>query len=149
MVHVSRTFTVECPAERARSYLADFSNAPEWDPGTVSCERVGDRGAPVAVGARWRNVSKLLVITTELDYELVEDTAERIRLVGRNKTATSTDTVSIRALSAASTELTYDSRVQFNGWAKVSDPLMTLLFHYLAGKTVSGITAALQRPTAS
>ena len=54
-MQVKRVFTVEALQSVVVDYLADFGNAEEWDPGTVSCTRL-DSG-PVQVGARWRNVS--------------------------------------------------------------------------------------------
>ncbi|MEP7024552.1 MAG: SRPBCC family protein, partial [Actinomycetota bacterium] len=68
MVQVTRTFTVAKDAQTVVGYLADFSNAVDWDPGTQSCERQ-DTG-PVRVGSSWRNVSEFLGRQTELNYRL-------------------------------------------------------------------------------
>ena len=46
MVHIVREFEVPCPQDAAVAYLADFANAVEWDPGTVSCVRNGDPARP-------------------------------------------------------------------------------------------------------
>ncbi|WIX75594.1 SRPBCC family protein [Amycolatopsis carbonis] len=68
MVEVTRTFTVATGPREVVEYLKDFGNATDWDPGTQSCERLGS--GPVAVGARWHNVSKIAGVETELTYEL-------------------------------------------------------------------------------
>jgi hypothetical protein len=39
VMSVTRTFTVDKPADAVVSYLADFGNAVDWDPGTQSCVR--------------------------------------------------------------------------------------------------------------
>ena len=46
MVAVERVVTLDHPLEDVVRYLADFSNTREWDPGTVTCERLGS--GPVA-----------------------------------------------------------------------------------------------------
>ena len=40
MVDVIREFTVPRSPEEVVAYLSDFSNAVDWDCGTVRCERV-------------------------------------------------------------------------------------------------------------
>jgi carbon monoxide dehydrogenase subunit G len=142
MVDVSRTFTVEIPPEVAVDYLADFGNAEEWDPGTVSCTRI-DSG-PVEPGARWHNVSKILGRQTELIYVLTEKRADRVTLEGRNKTATSVDRIEVHAASGGS-RLVYRARIRFHGLARLADPLMRFVFERLAGKTVDQMTRALER----
>lgn len=93
MVDVSRTFTVPRPPEEVVAYLSDFSNAVAWDPGTVRCDRVGT--GPVQVGSTWRNVSKVLGRETELEYVLVTLEPDHVVLRGTNKTATSTDDITV------------------------------------------------------
>ncbi|MGY0231559.1 SRPBCC family protein, partial [Longispora urticae] len=58
MVHVVRTFLVDRPVDVVVAYLADFSHAPQWDPGTVRCTPTS--AGPVQVGSTWTNVSKVL-----------------------------------------------------------------------------------------
>jgi len=87
VIRVTRTFIVDKPVDVVVGYLADFSNAVDWDPGTQSCER-RDSG-PVHVGSTWRNVSKFLGRETVLDYRLEALQSGHITLIGSNKTATS------------------------------------------------------------
>jgi carbon monoxide dehydrogenase subunit G len=68
MVAVSRTFVVNKPVSTVLAYLADFSNAEQWDPGTQSCTQIGT--GPVQVGTSWKNVSKIAGVTTEIEYTL-------------------------------------------------------------------------------
>ena len=140
MVHVSRTFTVDAPPEAVTAYLADFSNAEQWDPGTQSCTRVGT--GPVEVGATWHNVSKVLGRETELEYRLERLDPGHIVLVGRNKTATSTDDITVRPAPEGS-EVTYDATVELNGLAKLGAPIMQLEFNRLGDLTVTGIQRAV------
>lgn len=142
MVNVSRTFSAAVPSDVAVAYLADFGNAEEWDPGTVSCTRIGD--GPVERGARWRNVSRILGRETELDYELVEKRQDGVTFEGRNDTATSTDRIDVHSVPGGS-QLVYRATIRFHGVARLADPLMRLVFERLAGKTVDQMTQALER----
>jgi Polyketide cyclase / dehydrase and lipid transport len=94
VIHVTRTFIVDKPADVVVGYLADFGSAVDWDPGTESCER--QDSAPVQVGSTWRNVSKFLGRETVLDYRLVALEPDHVTLVGRNKTAISTDDITVK-----------------------------------------------------
>ena len=97
MVHVQRTFTVNQPVDVVVDYLKDFGHAEQWDPGTVSCTRVGN--GPVGVGSSWQNVSKVRGRETQLEYRLERLEPRRITFVGKNKTATSTDDITLAEAS--------------------------------------------------
>jgi carbon monoxide dehydrogenase subunit G len=144
MVHVVRTFTVERPVDVVVAYLADFGDATQWDPGTVSCTRA-DNG-PVAVGATWNNTSKVLGLTAKLTYRLDRLDPGHVVLVGENDkgTATSTDDISVRpGAEPGTSEVTYDATIVFHGLAKIAAPVMQLEFEKLGNQTVTGIQRAV------
>ena len=145
MVQIAREFEVPCPQGAAVAYLADFANAVEWDPGTVSCVRDGDPAAPVAPGATWTNVSKVLGRETTLTYELVTLTGDHVVLEGSNKTADSKDDITVTAVDERTSRIRYEATITFKGLAKLSDPLMALVFKGIADETVDDMTAALTR----
>ena len=140
MPTVSRTFTVNKPVDAVVAYLADFANAEQWDPGTVTCVPVD--GSPVHVGKTWKNTSKIAGITTEIDYMLKDLTDDRVLLVGSNDTATSTDDISITPHPDGA-EITYTSIVEFNGIAKLGSPVVRLVFEHLANETEDSIKKAV------
>lgn len=140
MSTVSRTFEVEPAPQVVVPYLADFAHAVEWDPGTESCVR-NDSG-PVAVGASWRNTSKIAGVSTELTYTLERLSDEQIVLVGRNDTATSTETIDVAAHGTGS-RITYTNEVQFNGAAKLADPLAKVIFKKLGHDTETQLVETL------
>ncbi|KJK13213.1 polyketide cyclase [Terrabacter sp. 28] len=141
MPSVTRSFTVRREPVAVIDYLKDFANAEEWDPGTESCTRVGD--GPVAVGARWHNVSKIAGVTTELEYELTELTDSRVVLVGRNDSATSTDTITV-VPSGEGSEITYHADLDMHGLANLASPAMKLVFEKLANDTEEQLTRVLE-----
>ncbi len=134
MVHVTRTFTVDHPVEFVVDYLADFSHAEAWDPGTQSCTRT-DGSGPIAVGATWHNVSKVLGRETELTYKLEKLEPGHVVLVGSNKTATSTDDITVTATDSGGSEITYTADIELNGAAKLGAPVMKIEMERLGTKT--------------
>ncbi len=140
MPAVSRTFRVDPAPAAVVGYLADFSHAEQWDPGTVSCTRT-DPG-PVAVGAVWHNVSKVAGVTTELTYTLHRLTGDTIVFIGQNKGATSTDTITVRPDGAGSS-VTYRADLKMHGAAALLAPAMKLIFEKVAGDTERQLTAVL------
>jgi carbon monoxide dehydrogenase subunit G len=140
MTNVTRTFAVKASAAAVIDYLKDFSNAEEWDPGTVSCTRI-DSG-PIQVGSRWYNKSKIAGVSTELTYELTELDADHIVLVGTNDTATSTDTITVRPHDTGS-EVTYDAVIEMRGAAKLAAPLIKVIFEKVGNDTEHDLTRVL------
>jgi carbon monoxide dehydrogenase subunit G len=140
MVHIQRQFHVDRPIGLVVDYLKDFGHAESWDPGTISCTRIGS--GPVEVGAAWENVSKVRGRTTQLDYRLERLEPERLTFVGRNKTATSTDDITFTG-HGESTQIHYDSNIVFHGLAKLADPLLRREFEKLGDETVKQMTHVL------
>lgn len=140
MVSVSRTFTVNKSVEDVVAYLADFTNAEQWDPGTVTC--VPTDSSPVEVGKTWRNTSKIAGVTTEIEYTLERLEPGKVVLVGRNDTATSTDDITVGPHPSGA-EVTYLSTVEFSGIAKLGSPVVRLVFEHLANETEKSIQNAI------
>ena len=145
MVHIVREFEVPCPQDAAVTYLADFANAVEWDPGTVSCQRNGDPAAPVAPGVTWTNASKVLGRETTLQYELTTLAPDGVVLEGHNETATSRDDIGVTAVDGRHSRIRYEATITFKGVARFADPLMQLVFKKVADDTVRDMTTALTR----
>jgi hypothetical protein len=144
MTTVSRTFDVRPAPDLVVAYLKDFGNAVDWDPGTESCTRI-DSG-PVEVGASWHNTSKIGGITTELIYTLERLTDDTIVLVGRNDTATSTDTITVLPNpDGAGSRITYEAVIELSGAAKIADPIMKIVFEKIGSDTEDDMTTVLNR----
>jgi carbon monoxide dehydrogenase subunit G len=140
MPSVSRTFSVSAPPDRVVDYLKDFSNAEEWDPGTVSCTQKGE--GPVEVGTTWHNVSKIVGVTAELTYRLDELTNRMLVFVGENSSSTSTDTITVDA-SGSGSVITYHADLEMKGAAKILSPAMKIVFEKLANDTEKQMTTVL------
>ena len=141
---MTRTFDVHPEPDLVVDYLKDFSNAEDWDPGTESCVRT-DTG-PLGVGSTWHNTSKIAGITTELDYTLQTLTRDTIVLVGRNDTATSTDTITVVPNpDGPGSRITYEAVIELSGAAKVADPIMKIVFEKIGSNTEDDMTTVLNR----
>lgn len=142
MPTVSRTFTTTAPPEVVFDYLADFTNAEEWDPGTKSCERTSGAGG---VGTTYRNVSSFLGRETEITYTTVElEHPTRIRLTGRNEQFHGHDVLGIRAHDGGS-EVTYTAQFSFHGKSKLAVPVVAAYLPFLARTTVEQMRGCLDR----
>jgi carbon monoxide dehydrogenase subunit G len=140
MVSVTRTFVLDKPVTTVIDYLKDFGNAVHWDPGTQRCERT-DAG-PVQVGSTWHNVSKVFGRETELTYRLKTLSPDHLVFIGTNKTATSTDDITVRP-SGTGSELTYHANIELHGLAKLSAPVVKLEFERLGNATRKQMTTAI------
>lgn len=140
MTDVLRTFTVNQPTDKVVSYLRDFANTEQWDPGTVTTKRVG--GGPIEVGAQWHNVSEFRGRRTELEYELTRDEPRRLTFVGKNKTATSTDDLRLREV-AGGTEVNYHAHFDFHGLAKLATPFLKGPLEKLGDQTEAQMRGAI------
>ena len=139
---MSRTFTVKPTPEVVVDYLADFTHAEEWDPGTESCTRL-DSG-PIRVGSRFHNESEIAGVSTELVYELVTLDADKVVLRGENDSATSTDTITVTPKDGGS-EITYEAVIEAKGIGKLAEPLMKLVFERIGSETETKMTEVLNR----
>ena len=139
---MSRTFTVKPTPEVVVDYLADFTHAEEWDPGTESCTRL-DSG-PIRVGSRFHNESEIAGVSTELVYELVTLDADKVVLRGENDSATSTDTITVTPKDGGS-EITYEAVIDAKGIGKLAEPLMKLVFERIGSETETKMTEVLNR----
>ena len=121
--------------EKAFAYMADFSNAREWDPSVSEARRAGDRAFDLVARFGGREVP--------LHYEVVELEAPRlVVLEARRPGFTSRDTITVAAAGDGSV-VHYDARLSFKGIARVADPLMQLVFSRVGARAKQGMQSAL------
>ncbi|MGB3481410.1 MAG: SRPBCC family protein [Mycobacterium sp.] len=140
MPTVSRTFTVKPPPKVVLGYLEDFSHAQQWDPGTQHCTRIG--ADPVGVGTQWHNKSKILGVSTELEYTLLESKGDRVVFEGKNKSSTTVDTIVVTPAQSGS-RIEYRADLRMHGLSVLATPMMKLVFEKLAGDTESQMIKVL------
>ncbi|MFC8230326.1 SRPBCC family protein [Streptomyces sp. NPDC057287] len=143
MIKVERVMHSDRPRDEIVAYMADFSHAEQWDPGTITCRPVS-AGALPEVGAEWLNVSSFRGRRTELRYELTQMSNDRLTFVGRNKTATSTDDLHFEPHSGG-TRITYRAQVEFHGVARLATPVLKREFERLGDEVSEQLPAALRQ----
>lgn len=149
MTTIQRTFGVAAPPAVVLEYLEDFGRTEQWDPGTVSTTRT-DGDGPVAVGATWRNVSKIAGIQAELDYTLTERTDERVVFVGENikGSASTADTIAARPAGTGS-EIEYIAEIDLHGLARIGTPVLKAFFEKVGEEVVENLTSVFGAPDGS
>ncbi|MDV3222216.1 SRPBCC family protein [Intrasporangium sp.] len=112
-----RTVTVPVPADRVFAYLADFTTTTEWDPASVTTERVSGDGG---VGTRYRNVSSFMGREAEVMYVVTElEPGRRLVLRGENSTLVALDEMTVEGDSTRAT-VTYSATFELKGLRKIA-----------------------------
>ncbi len=134
MAHYVTTIDSRLSPEEAFAYMADFSNAREWDPSVTEARRDG---------TAFELIAKFGGRPVPLRYEVLStDPPRQIRLEARKPSFTSRDTITVAVAPGGST-VHYDAVLEFKGAGRVFDPLMQLLFNRTGAKAAAGLRAAL------
>lgn len=139
---LQRTVLTPADPERVFAYLSDFTTTTEWDPGTVTTERISGDGG---VGTTYRNVSKFLGRESMLTYTVTEHAPPtRFGLRGENATVVAHDTMEVHA-AGAGTQVTYTADFRFKGVARFLAPLLRPALTRLGDDAEEGLAEALGR----
>lgn len=145
MARYKATVETTRPPAEVFDYLADFSTAAEWDPGTVSSERRG--GGPLGEGTEFRLVASFLGRETELTYRIVEyDPPHAVTFRGENASVVSLDRITFEP-SGGGTRLLYDADLKLKGLMRLADPLLGLAFKRVGDSALAGMRRTLASPT--
>lgn len=139
---VARTVIVTAPAAVVLRYLRDFGNSAQWDPAARRTTRT-DAG-PIGVGSRWHHEARVLGVRAELTYTLATADGDRLVFAGRNESATSTGTVTVRPVDGG-TQVTYQVVLEMHGLAKLATPLLRAEAEKLGDETAGRLTEVLNR----
>ena len=132
-------------AEETFDYMADFTNAAEWDPGTATSERL-DIG-PVGLDATFRLSVRIGSRVTPLDYRIVNyRRPHQVVLLGESETIRSEDTMTVTPTADGRCILTYDAELTLKGAFALTNPVLPLFFDRIGDKGVEGLRLALGGP---
>lgn len=128
------------PAE-AFAYMAEFSNAVDWDPSVSSAVRHGD-GA-TGLGTAFDLVARFAGRNVKLHYEIVGFAPpQRVTLEAKQASFTSRDTITVEP-AAGGSAVHYDAALLFRGAGRILDPIMQLLFNRLGDHAAAGLRRTL------
>ena len=143
MLSLERAITVHVPLERVWSFLTDFTTTEQWDPPTQSTELVSGDGG---VGSVYRNVSKILGRTTEIEYTVIDVEPQSLfRLEGRTDSMTMLDSMEFESAPTGETTVRYTVEFQPRGVARLLEPLMPLGLKKLGDDAAEHMRTALEQ----
>lgn len=134
--------------EEVFDYLADFSNAVEWDPGVTDAERLDD--GPVGLGSTF--LLRVRVGTRELPLEyriVLYDRPHRVVLLAESDTVRSEDTVTVVPAADGGAVLTYDAVLTLGGGLAPIGPLLGPVFRRIGDRGLGGLRRVLADPSSS
>ncbi len=129
-------------AEETFDYMAEFSNASEWDPGVRGAERLDD-GA-VGLGSAFRLDVTVGGRSTPLDYRVVEfDRPHQVVVLGENGLVRSEDTITVVPRPGGGSILTYDAELRLQGVLAPLDAVLALPFRRIGDRGLGGLRNVL------
>ena len=134
---IEETITVATPVEEAFTYVADFANVAQWDPGVASSAR-RDAG-PVGLGSVFDVEVVFGRSRVPMVYEITEfDRPNRVVLVGRGEKLTAVDTVEFTT-TRGGTEIRYEANLEFSNFVRFLEPFMGRVFDNVGRKAMAGL----------
>jgi carbon monoxide dehydrogenase subunit G len=138
------TLDLPLTCDAAFDALVDFSTTERWDPSVVFARRLTP--GPVAEGARFEVVVRVLGVESALEYELVvAERPHRIVLRAQQGALTSLDEITLTPRGEG-VRVTYDARIELSGLARVLDPLLDAWFQRSGARSVEGMRRAFSAP---
>jgi carbon monoxide dehydrogenase subunit G len=141
MAHYQSTIEVPASPADAFAYLADFTNAAQWDPGTVESTRLDD--GPLGVGSRFRVVAGFFGRRIDLEYVIEQYEPDRRLVLGvTGKSVTGRDTITI-APSGTGSSIVYEADLTLKGAMRFLDKGLQLTFTNIGNKASEGLKKSL------
>ena len=135
------------PLDEAFAFVADFTNAKDWDPGVATSERL-DPG-PVAVGARYRLGVRMGGGVASMEYR---DTAleplRRVVLAGEGSGVSAVDDIRFEA-TPGGTRIDYTADIRLRGAKRLVAPFAGGAFAKIARQARDGMQRALDERAAT
>ena len=130
------------PADRALAYMADFSNAREWDPSVVGATAL--TGGPVREGSDFELHIRTGRRVADFRYRVVRMEARSVTLRAQTARFISIDTITVREAGSGS-ELTYDAYLTARGALRLANPLIGVAFRRLGDAARDRLRVVLSR----
>ena len=129
-------------AEDTFDYMAEFSNASEWDPGVRGATRL-DHG-PIGLGSAFRLDVSVGRRSTPLDYTVVSyERPHRVVVLGENSLIRSEDTITVVERPEGGSIVTYDADLQLVGRLSPLGGLLVLPFRRIGDRGLGGLRGVL------
>jgi hypothetical protein len=127
--------------ESAFAYIADFANQAEWDPNTVSSERIDE--TELGPGSRFVLKVKAGPRVLDMEYRITEfEPGSRVVLVGEGSGVWSEDDISFAGTSQG-TRVMYAAELKLGGVLRVLNPILPRFLASLARGVREGMKREL------
>jgi carbon monoxide dehydrogenase subunit G len=142
-----REIQVAASPDSTFAYLADFSNAAEWDPGIAEARRLTP--APTAVGSRFEVIALFRGRRQRFEYVVtaLED-GSRIALRGEGEKALSDDAITVAPGADGKTSVVYEADLRLKGVYRVAEPFLGSTFRRMGDDALDGLAARLDATAA-
>jgi carbon monoxide dehydrogenase subunit G len=143
MPTLHETIDTNLDPEAAFAFVADFANAPAWDPGTATAERIDD--GPVGVGARYRLGVRMRDRVVPMEYRIVvHEAPRRVVLEGVGSGVRARDDITFAPGGAAGgTRVDYVAEIHLTDWKRFLEPLLGGAFAKIGRDAREGMQRAL------
>jgi dehydrogenase/reductase SDR family member 12 len=140
---VTERIVVDRAPQAVFDYVADFSNAAEWDP-TIDASRRLDAG-PIGLGSRFEVTIRMGPVPLRLVYEIVTyEPSARVVLATTSRVLRGRDDVRIER-DGDRTTILWDAQFGLAGPGRLLDPLIRPGFAKVAGDAAEGLRRTLDR----
>ena len=147
MPTLRETIETKLPPAESFAFVADFANAPAWDPGTATSERL-DTG-PVGVGARYRLGVRMRGKVVPMEYRIETfEPDRRVVLRGEGSGVRARDEITFHA-TGSGTRVEYVAEIQLQGLMRLLEPLLGGAFAQIGRDARDGMQRALDERVTS
>ncbi len=141
MATLHETITTALPSEDAFAFVADFANAPAWDPGTATSERI-DTG-PVGVGSRYRLGVRMRGRVVPMEYRIEDfEAPRRVVLRGEGSGIQARDEITFQPAEGG-TRIDYQAEIHLGGLMGLLEPVLGRVFAKIGRDAANGMKRAL------
>jgi len=135
------TIQTDLGRDAAFAFVADFVNAPAWDPGTATSERIDD--GPVGVGSRYRLGVRMRGRIAPMEYRITTfDEPGRVVLAGIGSGVRASDDITFAA-TPGGTRIEYVAEIRLVGWKRLLEPFVGRAFAKIGRDARDGMQRTL------
>ncbi len=148
MTRLNERIRTRLSVEEAFTYLADFANSQEWDPGVAHARRLDD--GPVGLGARYQLGVRKGNRVVPMEYRITTyEPPHRVVLVGSGSGVEATDEIRFER-HGGETVVDYTADINLTGLLRLVQPFIGGTFRTIAENAAGGISRTLaSRATAA
>jgi carbon monoxide dehydrogenase subunit G len=145
MTRLHETIETSLPIDETFAFVADFANQSQWDPNTVTSERI-DPG-PVGLGARYRLGVRQGGRVVPMEYRISAwEPGRRVVLAGEGSNVRATDEIRFEPTSTG-TRVDYTADISLTGWMRLATPFAGGAFEKIGREAAAGMQRALEART--